>query len=388
MRAIRATRRSGQHHHSGGATAAALTTPPPHFRRHVGSALLLALLSLAAAPAPARAAAAAAASASSASFAATARTVDVGGALLVTGYRLEGDAADTTLVLERRDIWAPGACAMLVGGWTVERWPCMLHAAQAGGARPSAPCNPSPAPPLAACPLPLRPPGAQIWVQAAADAPPLLVPPPATFYYAGTIKGDPASAVLLAVTADGGVNGVAHRSNDTFVIGKAGVPKGASAAAAAAAAAAPMASLRVNTASAPVHKCGNHKQSNRKFSARKVPDLPAGSGAAPTNRRRLQQPNFSVGDNPTRTVTMAIDTDAGGAGLAAARCEGGAWSCVAAADGAALLPPPCSRRHHCCRCRGCLQMPTMRTPLSLLVSQSTWRSSMAIKTAPRSTQRC
>ena len=98
-------RRAGRSQHEGAAGDAPLSP----WRRQAAAALLLALLALAAAPSPAHAAAAAAASASAASFAATARTVDVGGQLTVTGYRLQGDAAESTLQLQRREIWAPGA---------------------------------------------------------------------------------------------------------------------------------------------------------------------------------------------------------------------------------------------------------------------------------------
>ena len=51
-------------------------------------------------------------------------------------------------------------------------------------------------------------PGAKVWIQAAADAPPQERPPPATRYFRGRIAGAPNSRVLLSVRANGAVNGV------------------------------------------------------------------------------------------------------------------------------------------------------------------------------------
>lgn len=70
----------------------------------------LALLAVASAPRPAAAAAArvAAAAAAAPGFVATARAVNEGDSLVITGYRLEGDAADSTFVLERRQV---GGCS-------------------------------------------------------------------------------------------------------------------------------------------------------------------------------------------------------------------------------------------------------------------------------------
>ena len=158
------------------------------------AALALALaLALAAAPAGVAAVPAAAAAASAAGFHAAARAVDPGGALTVTDYRLEGDAAASTLQLERVEVWAPGA---------------------------------------------------RVWLQAAPDAPPQQVAAPATRYFRGSIAGQAGSAAFMAVSADGGVSGYAFRGNASWALGKAGAPSGASAAAAAAAAAAPLRSRR------------------------------------------------------------------------------------------------------------------------------------------------
>ena len=214
------------------------------------------------------------------------------------------------------------------------RLPCAVDGFGAAGLT----THPSPSPP--------RPPGAKVWLQAAVDAPPLAVPPPATYYYAGTLKGEPASAVLLAVGADGGVSGVAHRSNATFVLGKAGVPRGASAAAAAAAAAAPMASIKANTSKAPAFSCGTHELSGARA---RMPDITnitssaaGGGGGAAANRRLQQQqvqpPDFTNPDQ-TKTVTLAIETDAG-----VSRKVAAARRCLPVRRG--CLPPKPAVCHH------------------------------------------
>lgn len=180
---------------------------PPQRARSAAATLLLALaLALAASPAEVAAVPAAAAAASSASFHSAARAVDPGGELAVTGYRLEGDAADSTLQLERFEVWAPGA---------------------------------------------------RVWLQAAATAPPQQVAPPATRYFRGSIAGQPGSSAMLAVRPDGGVSGSAQRGNASWVLGKPGAPRGASAAAAAAAAAAPLRSRRAvaGTQDKPPFRC-------------------------------------------------------------------------------------------------------------------------------------
>ena len=156
--------------------------------------LLVAALALVAAPGGARAASAVIAAAAAPSFAAAAQAVQPGGNLTVTDYRLEGDAAASTLQLRRLEVWAPGA---------------------------------------------------RVWLQAAADAPPQQVAAPATRVFRGSIAGHPESAVIMAVSADGGVSGHAFRGNASWALGKAGAPSGASPAAAAAAAAAPLASVMV-----------------------------------------------------------------------------------------------------------------------------------------------
>lgn len=156
----------------------------------------------------AHAASAVTAAAAAPSFASAALAVDPGGNLTVIGYRLQGDAADSTLRLRRMEVWAPGA---------------------------------------------------QIWLQAATTAPPQQVAPPPSLYFRGSIAGQPGSAVIMSVSADGGVSGYAFRGNDSWALGKPGAPRGASAAAAAAAAAAPLSSVIVqpeDVQALPPFKCG------------------------------------------------------------------------------------------------------------------------------------
>lgn len=174
----------------------------------VAAAYFLAAVLLAASPAAVSAAAAAAAAASSASFAAAAQTVDPGGSLTVSSYRLQGDAQDSTLQLKRFEVWKPGAKVVL---------------------------------------------------QAAINAPPLERAPPATRFFRGIIAGFPSSAVILTVQPDGGVSGMAYRGNASWALGKEGVPAGASAAVAATAAAAPLDSQKVrpeDVKALPPFSCG------------------------------------------------------------------------------------------------------------------------------------
>lgn len=136
-------------------------------------AVLMALL--AAHPALAAPAAATASAASASAFAATARGTALGGRLTVTGYWLEGEATDSTLVLTRYNIWRPDA-------------QIVVHSAS----------------------------GAQS-VQG----------PPTTAYFRGHIAGDSASSVVLSVNAAGGMAGLALRGDGTqFMLGRSG-PGGA-----------------------------------------------------------------------------------------------------------------------------------------------------------------
>ena len=160
---------------------------------------IAAALALAAFVAPAAAAPAvtAAAAAHAAAFAAAARAVDAGGQLQVSGLRLDGEGADSALQLRRFEVWAPGAV---------------------------------------------------VWVQAAPDAPPMQMRPPAgARYFRGSIAGSPGSAAVLAVLPDGSVDGfVLRNGSSSWSLGRPAAPPGASAAATAAAAAAPLATQRAD----------------------------------------------------------------------------------------------------------------------------------------------
>ena len=413
MSAGRASRVSGRVSAAAGAAAVlpmarrrGSTARPSRQQR--AAALLLAVLCLAA-PSPPHAAAATmhvAGTSAAAAFAATARSVDVGGELRVSGYRLQGDAVDSTLLLQRRQVWAPGAClpgwregdgwqepggraaggrvevgAGQAPGWlakaswpAVELWQNNRTAAAGCWAQPRLatgmerkgrqsgprawacqPACPQVPPAVRTCGLAwptdslshlaLHPPGATVWVQAAADAPPLQAPAPTTAYYAGTIEGDPASSVLLAVSAAGGISGVARRANSTFVIGGQGAPVGA-AGAAAAAAAAPMASVAVAPTAARGFKCGMQEGGAEGATARKLGRAAGGAAAA---RRRLQQPNFSVSDQPMAAI-VALETDSGAQGVQGAQGGGRAHQPPACgpAGAPAAAPPGCARTRGTC----------------------------------------
>lgn len=108
---------------------------------------------------------------SGATFAQTARAVGAGGSLTVTGYRLAGDAAVSTLELKRFEVWKKDAV---------------------------------------------------VAIQSSVNSPAAMKPAPDTRYFRGTIAGVPGSAAMLAVRPDGGVTGMAWRGNTTWTLGRAG----------------------------------------------------------------------------------------------------------------------------------------------------------------------
>ena len=134
--------------------------------------LLVALVALAAAPLPAASApqaAAVPASAGAAALAAAARSVPLGGKLTVSGWPLQGEAQAATFELQRFDVWRSDAKVV-------------VHR-----------------------------PGAAPEVQRA----------PTHAYFKGAIAGNPQSAVLLAVHADGRVAGLAS-ANGHWALGRSG----------------------------------------------------------------------------------------------------------------------------------------------------------------------
>jgi hypothetical protein len=102
-------------------------------------------------------------------FAAAARSVDAGGRLTVTGYRLEGQTTDSTLELQRLEVWDPTA---------------------------------------------------QIVVQPGGGARPVVQGPPDTRYFKGSLAGAPGSAVVLSVDASGGVSGIATNGKDRWALSR------------------------------------------------------------------------------------------------------------------------------------------------------------------------
>ncbi|PRW61007.1 Reprolysin (M12B) family zinc metalloprotease [Chlorella sorokiniana] len=89
-------------------------------------------------------------------FAAAARSVDAGGSLTVTGLRLEGQAADATLELQRLEAWDPAAKIVVHSGSVAT----------------------------------------------------ITEGPPDTRYFQGSLAGAPGSTALLSVDAAGGVSGM------------------------------------------------------------------------------------------------------------------------------------------------------------------------------------
>jgi hypothetical protein len=102
-------------------------------------------------------------------LAAAARSVDAGGRLTVTGLVLEGQAGDSTLELQRLEAWDPAA---------------------------------------------------KIVVHPGSGAPPITEGPPDTRYFQGSLAGVPASTVMLAVDAAGGVSGMAVHGRHTWLLGR------------------------------------------------------------------------------------------------------------------------------------------------------------------------
>ena len=110
------------------------------------------------------------------------------------GYRLEGDAADSTLELQRFEVWDPAAKVVVHNG---------------------------------------------------AGAPPTVQAPPDTRYFNGALAGAPGSSVVLSVDASGRVSGMAVRGKDTWTLGRAGAaPQAAAAATGGGAAQAPLSSRK------------------------------------------------------------------------------------------------------------------------------------------------
>lgn len=134
---------------------------------HPNAALAVATLALLAAVAPAAAVPHATVQAGSAAdFAAAAHSLDSGGRLTVTGYRLEGEEGAATLQLKHHQVWAPGAKVV-------------VHTAEG-----------------------------------TTEA-----PPPTARIFRGTIEGQPGSSVLLSVHEDGRMTGMAMRGDASWALG-------------------------------------------------------------------------------------------------------------------------------------------------------------------------
>ena len=187
------------------------------------AALLLALLVGAAAAAPHEHVARAD---QPATFASTARSVGRHGRLRVPRLRLDGDGHDSELELERFDVWAPGA---------------------------------------------------RVEVHGAAGGLPQLIQPPDTHYFRGRIAGDASSTVVLAVDANGGMQGVVHRGRDGWSLSKHSSAQGSGAAAPLVSTAAPAAAP-----SAKPFECGVEKEEWQ--GTQEQLSVPGGAG----NRKLLQ----------------------------------------------------------------------------------------------------
>lgn len=105
----------------------------------------LALLA-AATPATVSAARIAAAAAGGSGFTSTARSVDEGGRLVISGYRLEGDTADSTFILQRREVQGPlaalhmpAAVAVATGVDAVAAAPVHVQCSRASACADSSP---------------------------------------------------------------------------------------------------------------------------------------------------------------------------------------------------------------------------------------------------------
>ncbi|PRW61051.1 Cytochrome c554 [Chlorella sorokiniana] len=131
------------------------------------TALVAATLALLVAVAPAAAVPHATVHAGSAAdFAAMAHSLDAGGRLTVTGYRLEGEDGEATLLLKHHQVWAPGAKVV-------------VHTAEGTTEEP----------------------------------------PPSARIFRGTIDGAPDSSVLLSVHEDGRMTGMAMRAGASWALG-------------------------------------------------------------------------------------------------------------------------------------------------------------------------
>ncbi len=131
------------------------------------TALVAAAMALLVAAAPAAAVSHATVHAGSAAdFAAAAHSLDAGGRLTVTGYRLEGQEGEATLQLKHHQVWAPDAKVV-------------VHTAEG-----------------------------------TTEA-----PPPTARIFRGTIDGAPDSSVLLSVHEDGRMTGMAMHSGASWALG-------------------------------------------------------------------------------------------------------------------------------------------------------------------------
>ncbi|KAL4426094.1 hypothetical protein ABPG77_002680 [Micractinium sp. CCAP 211/92] len=215
------------------------------------AALLLFACAASAEAAVARGASAATVAASSPALVAAARAVGPGHGLRVTGHNFAGDKKPSTLVLERFDIFRPGAVIEIRG---------------LPGSRPRR--------------------------QA----------PPDTRFFRGHVQGEPSSSVMLSVRPNGAISGLAFRGHAAWALGNpASVTTGV------AAAAVPGGGLQSRRVQPQAQgkksfKCGNDKGG--------IPHNhgPAGMRGAPAGVSAAVMTNHTVFDQNI-TAVIALETD-------------------------------------------------------------------------------